>query len=287
MRLIRKLIFTLIGIVGFIAILVVGGYIFVRTTYDIDLFNTVGQLRTLNQKVDEAKLCPNAFTTDDMASAKTVINSSVANMITYTEEEGYRINLNGITSPMTSEIRLTDKQVGALANLIVQQELDGKITINNKDCSLTVLQVTFSNVDNGSVTFNTTVKIDITPLKKDMTSFPYSYVSGYVPNYLYVSSTVDVKKESTAFTYTVSHNNITLNNLNSEDTEDLFHTLDTVAKIGSAKDLNESIGNIVTNTLIGNENNSGIAYALKSIGATDYNFIQDSEINYFVIEYII
>lgn len=284
MKLIRKLIFSIIGIVGFIAIIVVAGYIFVRTTYDIDLFNTVGQLRTLNQKVDESTLCPNAFTNNDMADARTAINSSVANMITYTEEEGYKINLNGVTSPMIKDITLTDKQVGALSNLIVQQELGGKITINEKDCSLSVLQVTFSDIDNGSVIFNTTVKIDITPLKKDMTSFPYNYVSGYIPDYLYVSSTVNVLKETTAFTYTVSHNNITLNNLSDEDTEDLFHTLDTVAKIGSAKDLNESIGNIVMNTLIGDKDHSGIAYALKAIGATDYNFIQKSEINYFVIK---
>ena len=284
MRLIKKLVISLISIIALIAVLVIGGYIFVRTTYNIDLFNTVKQLKTLQQKVDESALCPNAFNTDDMASAKVSINSSVSNMITYSDEVGYQINLSGIASPMTSEIRLTDKQVGALANLIVQQELGGKITVNDKDLPLSVMQVTFSDIDNGNVTFNTTVKIDITPLKKDMTSFPYNYVSGYIPSYLYVSSTVDVKKESTPFTYTVSHNNIRLNNLTSADTDDLFHTLDTVMKIGSAKDLNESIGNTVINTLIGNENNSGIAYALRSTGATDYNFIQETEINYFVIE---
>ena len=48
-------------IVAILGVTVIGGYIYVRTTYGIDLFRTAGQLKTLTQAVDESALCPDAF----------------------------------------------------------------------------------------------------------------------------------------------------------------------------------------------------------------------------------
>lgn len=43
---------------------------------------------------------------------------------------------------------------------------------------------------------------------------------------------------------------VTINNLSADDTNDLFHTLDAVLKLGSAENLNLTIGNTVANVLI-------------------------------------
>ena len=44
-------------------------------------------------------------------------------------------------------------------------------------------------------------------------------------------------------------------------------------KIGTAENLNISLAGSLSSALIGDENNNGLAYSLKEIGATDYNFI--------------
>lgn len=102
---------------------------------------------------------------------------------------------------------------------------------------------------------------------------PNSLFKKYIPDSLYVSSTVRVDKTAEGqFDYTVSHKGLALNNLNAEETEDLFHTLDAVLKIGSAESVNLQIGTIAVNALIGNEQSVGFAYSLKAVGATTFYF---------------
>ena len=43
------------------------------------------------------------------------------------------------------------------------------------------------------------------------------------------------------------------------------------------------IGNVLMNALIGIEENNGIAYSLKEIGANDYDFITEDNKDYFVV----
>ena len=59
MKLIKKLIISLIFIVAILGVVVIGGYIYIRKTYGIDLFRTTGQLKTLTKEVDESIICPN------------------------------------------------------------------------------------------------------------------------------------------------------------------------------------------------------------------------------------
>lgn len=53
MKAIKNLIITLVVVVAILGVVIIGGYIYVRTTYGIDLFRTAGQLKTLTQAVDE------------------------------------------------------------------------------------------------------------------------------------------------------------------------------------------------------------------------------------------
>ena len=53
MKAIKKLVISLVVIVAVLGVVVIGGYIYVRSAYGIDLFRTAGQLKTLTEQVNE------------------------------------------------------------------------------------------------------------------------------------------------------------------------------------------------------------------------------------------
>lgn len=283
MKLIKKFISFVISLVVILCIAVVGVYFYVRSTYDIDLIDTVSELKKLGEEVDESEICPNAFSDDNMLDMSAEINKSAENFITYSEENGYTVNFDGMAAKMRDVIKLTDKQVGALAQTVVEQEMDGKVQIAGKEIGLALKQVAFSDIEDGNVTFNAVLQLDITAIKNEMNGFPFNYLKQYVPDYFYVSSTVFGEKGETEFTYTVAHKALTVNNLSADETEDLFRTLDLVLNIGTAAELNELIGNTLFDALVGSETQNGLAYSMKKIGATDCTFMMYDDIGYFVV----
>ncbi len=81
MKAIKGLIITLIVIVALAGVTIIGGYIYVRSTYGIDLFRTAGQLKTLSQTPDEKTLCPNAFSASDMADVKSNMEENASGLL--------------------------------------------------------------------------------------------------------------------------------------------------------------------------------------------------------------
>lgn len=291
MKALKKALISLVCTIAFLGIVVIGGYIFVRSKYGIDLFRTAGQLKVLSEKVDESKLCPNAFCEEDFAGLKLTLDSDLASgFISFSEGSGYNgysidysSTAGGVVS--VSELKISEKQTGALGQIIFYEQTGGKISVSGKDLTTTIKQIDFSNIDeNGNANLNIVVQIDLTPFTAEMSGFPYSLFKKYIPDSLYVSSTVFVEKEGTEMDYKVSHKELKINNLSSEDTDDLFHTLDTVLKIGSAENLNLTIGSTVAQVLIGNGENAGFAYSLyKSKIFNTYNFKTIADVDYFVI----
>ena len=285
MKLIKKLITFLITIVAIVAVAVIGGYVYVRVNYGIDLFNTVSQLKVLSEKVDESKLCPEAFDkVNDIKDVQGMVNSSVENMIEYSEEN-YVVNLENLPEDMKAIIKLSDKQVGALANQVSYQKTEGVISVGNKSINYELKQIDFSNItSDGSTDFNIVVRLDLATVKDEMNGFPLKYLKKYVPDYFYVSSTVKINKvEDTPFAYELEHQSLTINNLDKDGTDDLFNTLDKVFKFGSAESLNLKVGETVVGALIGKEENPGFAYALRNKGASDFKFVEESGVDYFVV----
>lgn len=289
MRAIKKALISLVCIIAFLGIVIIGGYIFVRSKYGIDLFRTAGQLKVLSEKVDESKLCPTAFGKEDFTGLKSALDSDLASgFISFSEGtgyEGYSIDYDVTPSTMDkTELKISEKQTGALGQLIFYEQTNGKISVSGKDLTTTIKQIDFSDIDdNGNANLNIVVQIDLKPFTAEMSGFPYSLFKKYIPDSLYVSSTVFVEKEGTEMGYKVSHKELKINNLSSEDTDDLFHTLDTVLKIGSAENLNLTIGSTVAQVLIGNSENSGFAYSLRALFNT-YNFKTIDAVDYFVLE---
>lgn len=278
MKAIKGLIITLVVIVALAGVTVIGGYIYVRSTYGIDLFRTAGQLKTLSQTPDEKTLCPNAFSANDMADVKTAMDKNLNGLISYNEGEGYegyKVDFSAITSPMpfADEIVFSSKQAGALAQTIFFGQTGGVVTIGEKELSVRLVQMNFANVsENGSADFNVVAKVNLKPFKDEMNDFPFSLFKKYVPDELYVSSTVRVEKTDDKMGYSVAHKELKLNNLSADDTDDLFHTLDAVLKIGSAENMNLQIGTTAINALIGNSDNAGFAYSLQALGKTTFKF---------------
>lgn len=289
MKAIRNLIITLVVIVAILGVVIIGGYVYVRTTYGIDLFRTAGQLKTLTKDVDESALCPNAYGEQDFVEMKSAVNDKIDGLIVYEKGKGYNgysVNFDALNGKvMTDMISLTEKQVGAVAQTVFFGQTAGKLKIGGKDVSVTVVQVDFSEIAaNGSADFNVVAKIDLTPFKADMDGFPYKYFKKYIPDNLYVSSTVRVDKtEEDGFSYKVSHKSVTLNNLSADDTADLFNTLNAVLKIGTAENLNMQVGETAVNALIGTEKSNGFAYSLKAIGATAFKFETASDAERFIV----
>lgn len=289
MKVIRNLIITLVVIVAILGVVIIGGYVYVRTTYGIDLFRTAEQLKILTEDVDEASLCPNAYGEQDFADMKSAVNDKIDGLIVYEKDKGYNgysVNFASLAGKsMTDPIFLTEKHVGAIAQTVFYEQTGGKIKIGEKESAVTAVQVDFSEIaENGSADFNVVAKLDLTPFKADMNGFPYKHFKKYIPDNLYVSSTVRVNKtEEDGFSYTVTHKSLTLNNLSADDTADLFNTLNAVLKIGTAENLNMQIGTTAVNALIGTKDAIGFAYSMKAIGATSFDFGTVSDIDLFIV----
>ena len=289
MKVIRNLIITLVVIVAILGVVIIGGYVYVRTTYGIDLFRTAEQLKILTEDVDETALCPNAYGEQDFADMKSAVNDKIDGLIVYEKDKGYNgysVNFASLAGKsMTDPIFLTEKHVGAIAQTVFYEQTGGKIKIGEKESAVTAVQVDFSEIAaDGSADFNVVAKIDLTPFKADMNGFPYKYFKKYIPDNLYVSSTVRVDKtEKDGFSYAVTHKSLTLNNLSADDTADLFNTLNAVLKIGTAENLNMQIGTTAVNALIGTKDAIGFAYSMKAIGAKSFDFGTVSDTDLFIV----
>ena len=226
MKAIKRLFISLVVIVAVLGVAVIGGYIYVRSAYGIDLFRTAGQLKTLTEQVNEAELCPNAYGDSDFADLKNSVNAEIEGFVKEEDGKGYKgytLDFSALTgAELSKTIALSEKQVGALAQTVFYEQTGGKIQLGGKQTDVTIVQTDFSEIaENGSADFNVVCKLDLSPFKADMDKFPYSLFKKYIPDSLYVSSTVRVDKTAEGqFDYTVSHKGLALNNLNAEETAD-------------------------------------------------------------------
>ena len=184
MKAIKGLIITLVVIVALVGVTIIGGYIYVRSTYGIDLFRTAGQLKTLSQTPDEKTLCPNAFSANDMADVKAAMDKNLNGLISYNEGEGYegyKVDFSAITSPMpfADDIVFSSKQAGALAQTIFFGQTGGVVKIGEKELSVRLVQMNFANVSENGSAENMNLQIGTTAINalignSDNAGFAYS-----------------------------------------------------------------------------------------------------------------
>lgn len=169
-----------------------GACIFLKVKYDINVFATISQIKTLNQTVNEEKKFDNIITEEDKASAQASINAQLENLITYSAEDGYKMSS---AVPMKDTLKLTDKQVGALLKIILESSNSPKVNIGGNELGFDILQVKFSEIEtNVKSDVNIVAKIDASSLKEKFSSFPLNIIGKRIPSTLYVSATVTIQK---------------------------------------------------------------------------------------------
>lgn len=281
-----RFIIWLFSIIITLALILGIGCLIVKQKYGVDVFSTISQIKTLNQKVDESKY-DSKFSDNDMKDAQIAVNAKMEGLISYNEEDGYKIKEEGIgvESQISADLLLSDKQLGAIINNLINQNEEGMtLDVSGNKLQIYFIQLKFLEVRENEADINIVVKVDVRELKQKMNSFPTNIVAKRIPDYLYISSTSTIKKGENAFEYEVLSKDIEINNLNSQDTKSFLNTLNLVFKFGTSDDFNLMIAKPFVNALIGNSENNGFAYSLKGLGVKDYDFVVVDDINYYVLK---
>lgn len=281
-----RFIIWLVSIIITLALILGIGCLIVKQKYGVDVFSTISQIKTLNQKVDESKY-DSKFSDNDMKDAQIAVNAKMEGLISYTEENGYKINEEGIgvESQISADLLLSDKQLGAIINNLINENAEGlTLDVSGNKLKIDFIQLKFLEVRENEADINIVVKVDVRELKQKMNSFPTNIVAKRIPDYLYISSTSTIKKGENAFEYEVLSKDIEINNLNSQDTKSFLNTLNLVFKFGTSDDFNLMIAKPFVNALIGNSENNGFAYSLRGLGVKDYDFVVVDDINYYVLK---
>lgn len=278
-----KLIIAILSIIIIIALAFAGACIFVKVKYNVSVLGTIGEIKKLQENVDEEKMFPNQFTASDMTSAQTTVNAQIDGLIVGNEEEGFKIS-KPVGINIKESFKLTDKQLGAIAKIACGEGMDIKFD-EQTTLKANLIQVKFSSIEGNSADVNFVVKVDVSQIKEKMKDFPLSLVKKYIPSTLYISSTVSVVKGEGGFNYTVESVGMTINNLTQEQTTSFLSTINLIAGTGTAQEINLQIGSQFVNALIGDANHTdGFVYSLRDLGVTDYAFEANGEIIYFVIK---
>ena len=278
-----KLIIAILSIIIIIALAFAGACIFVKVKYNVSVLGTIGEVKKLQENVDEEKMFPNQFTASDMTSAQTTVNAQIDGLIVGNEEEGFEIS-KPVGTNIKASLKLTDKQLGAIAKIACGEGMDIKFD-EQTTLKANLIQVKFSSIEGNSADVNFVVKVDVSQIKEKMKDFPLSLVKKYIPSTLYISSTVSVVKGEGEFNYTIESVGMTINNLTQEQTTSFLNTINLIAGTGTAKEINLQIGSQFVNALIGDSNHTdGFVYSLRDLGVTDYAFEANGEIIYFVIK---
>ena len=281
-----RFIIWLFSIIITLALILGIGCLIVKQKYGVDVFSTISQIKTLNQKVDESKY-DSKFSDNDMKDAQIAVNAKMKGLISYTEEDGYKINKEGIgvESQISADLLLSDKQLGAIINNLINENAEGlTLDVSGNKLKIDFIQLKFVEIREKEADVNIVVKVDVRELKQKMNSFPTNIIAKKIPDYLYISSTSTIKKGDNAFEYEALSKDIEINNLNSQDTKSFLNTLNLVFKFGTSDDFNLMIAKPFVNALIGNSENNGFAYSLRGLGVKDYDFVVVDNINYYVLK---
>ena len=189
-----SIVFTLALILGV-------GCLVAKYKYGVDVFSTISQVKTLNEEVDETKYDAK-FSDSDMQEAQVVVNAKMKGLISYSEEDGYKVSEKGIgiESRISADLYITDKQLGAIINTLINQNEEGMtLDVSGNKLQIYFIQLKFLEVRENEADINIVVKVDVRELKQKMNSFPTNIIAKRIPDYLYISSISTIKKGENAF----------------------------------------------------------------------------------------
>ena len=101
--------------------------------HNVNVFKVIGQVKTLNEEVDLNRIVSNAFSEQDLAKAKLMTDTNLSGLITYSEQNGYKVNFENVQNMMSGDLRFTDREVGAIINTIMKNNPEIKIDSNSEE----------------------------------------------------------------------------------------------------------------------------------------------------------
>ena len=279
-----KLLSWLLGIVATTVLSIGGAYVYVKIKYDVDLFQTINQVRGLTQAVDENEKLKNKFDDTDMDNAVELINQSFSNLIVKDDDDNYIISSSGVEN-LHVDLMLTDKHCGAiLDNLFLRNSLEeNPIKIANIEIPFSFIELDFSDysMENDSIILTTVFKLDATQAKDKMIGFPANIIKNYIPDYFYIFASATITKLSNPLEFSISDPYISINNLSKEDTMDLLNKLNKIVGFTDTETLADSFCGNIANGLMGSSSeNQGLFYIFNNYGAVDFEFVEQTETIY-------
>lgn len=264
-KIIKALCITVGALVITGGIIVGGSYLAVKGMFGIDEFKAISCLKKVSKNVDESEIITSKYTSADLDSAVSKLNGTTPNIL-IKDGDHYKINTTTSLPLMLHDVSLTGKETTALINDLNTE------TIEN----VTLLDISYTNLSDSSADLVTTIKYDCSSFKSNFTTFPLSLVNKYIPDNIYIRSNVKVTKETEAFKYTTTSNELLINSLSKEDSEYTILLLNKFAGFKEYDELNLSMGQTITNVLIGDSSSKGIAYVYSDLGAKDFKFINEN-----------
>ncbi|MDR0850097.1 MAG: hypothetical protein LBN07_01275 [Christensenellaceae bacterium] len=273
----------LLGIVITVVILVVIAYLVLRFAFGIDVIDIYKKVNAL-RNYDESKIVDSPYTSQDLRSTADKLDAAGLGFL-YTEDAEGNISID-INAQYFDELedesqwqglfgndlKLSGPELAAVVNNIMRgmsEFTDFEIMgLNVNDLNFQLKQVKFSDLVTDEVTgyvtvnFNIVASVDIAPIKELIEEHGFGFANRWLPDKLYISSTNTITQIGDC-DYTVEHAGVGLNNLDAKGTQELFDLIGRYADIGNLADLNQPIGELFANILIGNtENPAGFVYLL-------------------------
>ena len=131
----KKFFKFLLVIIVLVVVAFGAAFAYFKVLHNVNLFHTIGQVSKISVPTNTAVVCPNSFSDSDMASAKDKINTQIADLILYDTQNGYLINSAVAPTTMQDTINLTDKECGAVLNLLMEKS-SAESTVKVEDLEL-------------------------------------------------------------------------------------------------------------------------------------------------------
>ena len=272
----KKLVKTLIicgSIIGVIGVCALSSHLVLKYKYNIDSIEVINGLNSFNKKVDEDKVCSNKFNDEDREKAVEIINASTNDFI-QNDKDNIILDYDRLVNDMQTIIELNDREVGAICSTYLDNVKNNKFDVGGFTFDVQLLELTFNNLKEKSCDLSTIFKLNVASFKEQMNDFPFNVAKDMVPNDIYLFSIVTINKGDSAFEYSLTSTSFKMNACTIKQTSSLFEIVDLAFDIGNSSEINLLIGSTIVDSLIGNENKEGLAYSMRKVGASDYNFVE-------------
>ena len=253
---------------AFILALIFGGlWAYLYFGKNVDLVGAIGQINAIATPVGKDDVSQNPITETDKTSIETKTNVLV----------------------LSEDITISGGEFGAFINKAIAENgltvNTGTTEINLQDWNFEVIETTFENITDNTVSFNVIFKFDTENLSAEMKTFPLSLIS--LPETMYITSTCTINIYED-LEYSLSPVGISIGALSLEETTNILGLISVFVANFDADELSTAICQAFLSPLLGSDSNSGLVQNLSAkapVGfEANYHFEMQGQTGVFVID---